>query len=352
MFLTRPSVRIFVIHLLPDCSQLIMLQLQREHGVTCHEFTPFWKKTLRTTFVCLIVSFILLQCEEAAAKDDFYITCPKEGFEDQKTAYVTCTVDGNAITNASCDSISLVVFQLLGTSTPEQIASSDYPNCNPDWKVDARCVSKDATTNVFTYQMKFLADNATQYGKSLKCWSNCRYSAGPFVPVPLTADYSSCHPIIFKGPLVCDGLSTAEIVGLVISCFGVVLLVAGIFMKCYALHNDCEDITSVTKEIIGFVFSSIGIILLIAGIIVIIVVDNGMRVEDALPNQQRVVIGLVCSGGIFLVAGILFIIIPGMLHRAENMEWKSVPVMCTGCLLLTAGAIVMTVFLCTERKRL
>lgn len=191
-----------------------------------------WERTMRLA-VHFVITCVVLRFEEVSSQSDFTLKCEK--FPDGVEVTTLCRVNGAGV-NAKC-AVTLITLELLTSPVLRQLATSEYPACNQNWVGNGRCTSKDSVTNVYTYQMKFTADNATMHGLALRCWSNCLPST-PGGSIPLTAEYSTCDPIpiVVRVPEEAAALGTGALIGIIIAStvVGAAILVGIVFWiyKC------------------------------------------------------------------------------------------------------------------------
>ena len=126
-------------------------------------------------------------------------------YKDGELSFANGTVDGNKVDGAGCaeQSLSQVQFQFTSKKTngPVSVVNASYDpatgTCNTTWIDNAHCVSKDNSTNLFTFQVSFTADVTTHPHQYLALVTDCVPSGGSSA-VPYTSDFSRCDPIVVQ----------------------------------------------------------------------------------------------------------------------------------------------------------
>ena len=122
-------------------------------------------------------------------------------FTDGQLSIATATVNGNTVDGTGCiaGTLTSVEFRFTDKATHNIVSLELAPynpttgTCDTAWNGNARCASKDPSTNLFTFEVRFTADKATHSQQYLTVSTNCVPSGGP--TSPYSVDYSRCDPI-------------------------------------------------------------------------------------------------------------------------------------------------------------
>ena len=122
-------------------------------------------------------------------------------FTDGQLSVATATVNGNTVNGTGCvpGYLTSVEFQFKDKVTNNVASFENAPydpttaTCSTTWNGNARCASKDPSTNMFTFEVRFTADKATHSQQYLTVSTNCVPTGGP--TSPYSVDYSRCDPI-------------------------------------------------------------------------------------------------------------------------------------------------------------
>ena len=175
-----------------------------------------WRKDGIQWQWCLLVS-------GKARPVDIEVHC--SNYTDGELAYANATVNRNTVReNHFCLSGTLTGvqfnFMILGTVTTTRVEGTSYDwaggSCRTSWSGYARCLCLDNSTNVFTYQVRFIANKKVHSRLYLTFDTDCAGVTSP--GNPFTVDHSSCDPI----PVVYGKLPSFLSV-LVVLVFGMVI---------------------------------------------------------------------------------------------------------------------------------